>query len=301
MLVIVMNESNDEKDFDWSPLGEAWWRDKQRATKATEQQTRFACARYRGCSATEAARQSGYSGGAGNEHIRTSGSRAKRSRSVENLLVLAAAEGSPQRPLVSDAEVHQKLSDMINSGDPATALRAIEQRAKMKVQEAERGRGDEWDGFSEERVVRDMIKIFCQREPHRGDAAAGIVLVLGCGLRNLPLFHDLAPLLKEEWPEIFNKLYARGGDFNRAAIDEQLADKTYQLYARQLLWGEVGMVIDSDGNVRPDSQGRAVIKPTSSIPTWSNHKTNGTVAPEATNADTAASPAAEAEEQSAAA
>ena len=283
MLVIVMNELNDKKEFDWSPLGESWWRYKHRATKATAQQTKFACARYRGCSATEAARQSGYSGGTDNEHIRTSASRALRSKSVENLLVLAAAEGSPRRALVSDDEVHQKLSDMINSGDPATALRATEQRAKMKAHEAERGRGEEWDGLSQERWVRDLLLV--PNHVNRADVAAGILLLMGCGLRNAPLFHDVVPMVKEEWPEVFNKLYAKGNDSNRAEIDSHLADRTYQLYGRQLLWGEMGFIVDGDGKVRPDPQGRRVIHPTVSMPTWDNDNTSGSAAPEAANAN----------------
>ena len=129
-----------------------------------------------------------------------------------------------------------------------------------------------WDGFLDDRLVRNMIKSFSQRETHRGDAAAGIILILGHGLNNLPLFHDLAPLVKESWPEVFGKFYARGNDFSRAEVDSRLADKSYQLYTRQLLWGELGYVIDNAGNARPDPQGRAVVKPTVSIPSWENRK-----------------------------
>jgi hypothetical protein len=48
-----------QNGFDWAPLGEAWWTDVGKQLSAKPRQLKFAAAKYRGCSNTEAARQAG--------------------------------------------------------------------------------------------------------------------------------------------------------------------------------------------------------------------------------------------------
>ena len=66
-------------DFDWGKLGETWWLDVGKQLGAEPRQLKFAVAKHRGCSNTEAARQAGYKS-ADPDAMRSTGLRCERRR-----------------------------------------------------------------------------------------------------------------------------------------------------------------------------------------------------------------------------
>jgi hypothetical protein len=131
----------EQTDFDWSPLGSAFWVEAQKTTGASDQQTRFACCRYRDMSATGSARSSGYVGEG--VTLRQAGSRAAKSTAVMQLLALASAEGGGSDGTVDAAEAKQILSRLARGSDPSVRIRALEALSKMdeaaKASAAEEG------------------------------------------------------------------------------------------------------------------------------------------------------------------
>src|SRR5262249_17822904 len=123
-------ENVTETDFDWSPLGEAFWTEAAGTVGATLLQSRFACCRHRGMTATGSARASGYSGD--KVSIRQAGHRAAKSTAVMNLLALAKAEsGEGPDGVVTGAEAKRILSRLARGSDPAIRIKALESLARM--------------------------------------------------------------------------------------------------------------------------------------------------------------------------
>jgi hypothetical protein len=119
--------------FDWGPLGEAWWLETAEQLGASALQTKFACAKHRGCSNTEAARQAGYK--ADGDGIRSAGYRAMRSNLVERLLAFAAGEDGGYGGEVDRDEAKRILSSLARGSDPRVRISAVEQINKMDAQE----------------------------------------------------------------------------------------------------------------------------------------------------------------------
>jgi hypothetical protein len=129
-----MNEQTTE--FDWSPLGSAFWEEAQKTTGASDMQVRFACCRHRGMTAVGSAKAAGYSGDA--DSIRQAGSRAAKSTAVMNLLALAQAEqAGGDDGTVSPAEARRILSRLARGSDPSVRIRAVELLAKLEREERE--------------------------------------------------------------------------------------------------------------------------------------------------------------------
>src|SRR5262249_16412752 len=125
-----------ETDFDWSPLGEAFWKEAAGTVGATPLQAKFACCRQRGMTATGAARASGYSGDKAT--IRQAGSRAARSSAVMNLLALAKAEtGEGPDGVVTGAGAKRILRRLARGSDPNVRIKALESLARMDRDERE--------------------------------------------------------------------------------------------------------------------------------------------------------------------
>ena len=115
--------------FDWGPLGETWWHETAGQLGASPLQARFACAKHRGCSNTEAARQAGYK--AEGDGIRSAGYRAMRSNIVERLLAFAASEGGGYGGEVDRDEARRILSSLARGSDPSIRISAIDKLTKM--------------------------------------------------------------------------------------------------------------------------------------------------------------------------
>ncbi|HXX50935.1 MAG TPA: hypothetical protein VEI98_06570 [Xanthobacteraceae bacterium] len=124
------------EDFDWGELGSDWWLTTSREIGANTKQAMFACAKHRGASNTEAARQSGY--GSGSEAaVRAEGYRVFRSNTVQQLLSLAVAEaGGGYGGDITDAEARQILAKLARGSDPQVKIKALESLAKMDAVKA---------------------------------------------------------------------------------------------------------------------------------------------------------------------
>jgi hypothetical protein len=107
----------NESDFDWSPLGEGFWLDAQKTTGASTVQTRFACCRHQGKTATLSAKLAGYGGeGMG---LRTAGSRAAKSNAVVALVQLAQIEqAGGDDGTLGGPEARRILSKLARGSDP---------------------------------------------------------------------------------------------------------------------------------------------------------------------------------------
>src|SRR4249919_526452 len=109
-----MGEQQDQ--FSWGELGEAFWRESGVACHATEQQIRFACARHQGANKSKAAALAGYKGTP--EGLRSQGVRAGGTKAVDDLLTLAAAaESGGDETVATAAEIDKKLTKLIRSPD----------------------------------------------------------------------------------------------------------------------------------------------------------------------------------------
>lgn len=233
-----MNERNES--FDWSPLGEAWWR---RAAgdlnlkNLTEKQIKFACAKHRGCTDSEAARQAGYGS---EETIRQAAYKASGSTGVNQLLAFATSEepgGTTGH--VDSTEAKEILSKLARSGDPNTSIRAIEQLSKLKEKEAALGQSIEGDGFSEWRWCRDMLSV--------PNGAAMIVYGLDGqdrSLASIPLLHDVYSACMRDAPEAWAAALKKQSNVMRAVLERHLSDPDWQRDARVKIWREIGVEID---------------------------------------------------------
>jgi len=147
-------------DFDWSPLGESFWRDCQNTVGANERQLRFACVKHRGTvdhhavSNTQAARLAGYT--TDGEAIRQVAYRTFRSDAVQRLLAFASAEmrGSTDGT-VDGIEAKRILSGLARGGDPSVKIRAVE--SLMKMEELERAPKDDPPSLDE--MLRQIADI----------------------------------------------------------------------------------------------------------------------------------------------
>jgi hypothetical protein len=126
----------NESDFDWSPLGEGFWLDAQKTTGASIVQTRFACCRHQGKTATLSAKLAGYGGeGVG---LRGAGHRAAKTNAVIAMIQLAQAEqAGGDDGTVDGPEARRILSKLARGSDPSVRIRAVELITKLHQQERE--------------------------------------------------------------------------------------------------------------------------------------------------------------------
>jgi hypothetical protein len=236
-----MTDSTD--DF-YKPFGEAKWRDLAATAGASELQLRFSIARFNGASAAKAAEIAGYSGS--RDELRRAGYSAVRSTAVTALLDLAAVD-SPYESALTDQEVDRKIAKLVRSGDPNVSMKAAELFDKRRARAKEAGEGPTDDGFEDWRYCRDYLI---------QDNGASQFMLFYRGLRknlggpvNYPLLIDVYTLAQGEpfGQAIFDWA---GRDMNEASKDDlakKLADKNYQLEARQKIWAEIGIKLDKNG------------------------------------------------------
>jgi hypothetical protein len=236
-------------DFDWQPLGRDWWLEVAKSVGADERQLKFACSKFKSCSHTEAARRAGYGDGDG-EAAKQAGYRLSRTRVVTTLLALASAEcrGGPDGA-VDSKEARAILSGLARSSDPSIRIRACEAIQRMDNAERELGTARDDDGMADWRVVRDVLLMPSHM---RGELAAGFALSLvPLAMSRWPMLHDLAPVVRKTWPEVWERLLSRQSRPMRSELDRFLADPSWQLEARERIWAEVNFEIGADGVPRP--------------------------------------------------
>ena len=191
-----------ERDI-WSPLGEEAWRQLADGTGASELQLKFAAARFSGASASGAAKLAGYSGDA--EGIRRAGYTALRSTAVQNLLELAAIN-APGEANISDKEIDAKLARLIRSGDPQVVLKAMDTHAKREATKA--AAGDKEEELSPEDDAKAVLGSVFGGLLGVAAMQLGIITQYGPRLsfKAVPLFKELAPNIKADFPEIWQRI-----------------------------------------------------------------------------------------------
>jgi hypothetical protein len=232
-------------EFDWGPLGEAWWRENGEAARASELQIKYACARHQGATMVKAATLAGYSGTG--DQLRSAGSRAEGTTAVDSLLTLAAAaESGVASDTVTDVEIDRKLAKLIRNPDGAISLKAIEAHDKRIAARKQRGEDPTDDGFSDWRQCRDWLLSM---------GASSFML----GYRhmkgalghpgNFPLLLDVRNMALGEphGPQVWEWACQGLSVDMKNDLDIKLASKDYQLAARQKIWAERGIKIGANG------------------------------------------------------
>jgi hypothetical protein len=208
----------------WHPLGEKTWRELSDGTGASELQLKFAACRFGGASATKAAKLAGYSGD--NDSIRRAGYTATRSTAVQALLELASV-AAPGESRITDREIDAKLARLIRSADPNVVIKAAELHAKREGARKDAGEVQEEElspKLALEREARGLLG--CDMGGTLGVAAMYLGIITKYGPRlsfaALPLFKELAPSIKAEWAEVWQRIL---GSLDRecAAEAEQFA------------------------------------------------------------------------------
>jgi len=201
-----MNEQTTE--FDWSPLGSAFWEEAKKTTGASDLQVRFAACRHRGMTAVGSAKAAGYSGDA--DSIRQAGSRAAKSTAVMAMVQLAQIEqAGGDDGTLSGPEARRILSKLARGSDPSVRIKAIETLNRIDREERDRavasGREPTWD--------ESALEILATA----GEMGVGLVgmvaLAHGLDISYSP-FREIAPHLKADWPDIWSKLIAHIGGIN---------------------------------------------------------------------------------------
>jgi hypothetical protein len=198
----MSNTPTTDTAFDWSPLGEQRWRELGEAAGCTELQLRFGVARFQGASQTAAARMSGYEGTG--DAIRRSGYAACRSTGVQNLLELAAIN-APESIAITEKEISAKIAKLIRSSDSAVSLKAMELHAKREVAQASVVTEEELSPEDDARAILGSIY-----GGLLGCAAMHLGVIQQYGprldLAAVPLFRQLAPNVRGEFPDIWARI-----------------------------------------------------------------------------------------------
>jgi hypothetical protein len=182
-----------EDAFDWNPLGEAWWRDAARQLGASDKQTMFAAAKFRGCSNTQAAKEARYTATT-DAGLRTTGYRLARANIIERLLAFAAGEGGGADGSVTRDEGRRILSSLARGSDPSVRIRAIEQLAKFD--EADRHQRPATSLEPREISIEILREI-----PRYGPGILADTHFDFTGqLFGMPFLKELAPLLRRDFP-----------------------------------------------------------------------------------------------------
>jgi hypothetical protein len=235
--------TNNDDNFDYGPLGRDWWLEAGETTKATDTQIRFACARHMGATRTRAAELAGYSS-SDPQGLRTAGSRADDTKSVEEMLVMASAAsvGATDDPFTV-AQARQKIGRMVKTSlDPSTVIKGTELLAKLDQVDKDRGETPLDDGYEAWRQERDFLTL-------PNGAVAYLLIHLDTTLMgnvgNLKLLHDTYPrLMKQKYgPELWAESRARLSEEMRDRLDELLYDPNHQLEDRKKVWAEIGIDI----------------------------------------------------------
>jgi hypothetical protein len=199
--------TDNNETFDWGVLGESRWRELGEGTGASELQLRFAACRFSGASATRAAKLAGYSGDSA--ALRRAGYSAVRSTAVQNLLELASIH-APADARISAKEIDAKVAKMIRSADSNVSLKAMEVFAKREAARKE--------AESNEPELPPQVVILNEARSLLGCGLGGLLHVAAMHLgiignygprlsfAALPLFSELAPNIKAEYPEVWQRI-----------------------------------------------------------------------------------------------
>jgi hypothetical protein len=215
----------DNDIFDWGQLPMDWWLQTALEIGADERHAKFAAAKFRNCSNTEAARLSGFGTG-GAESQRSEGYRVARSNKVNQLLALASAQagGGPDGSLTR-SEARGILTAMARGSDPQIRIKAIELLSKMDREEQEAGPSDDAiDPKEEARLLSIEI-------PQMGVGAA---LALTAWARHFghlmsfPYLREVLPVFVTNFPDDWKRLLEKHSPDERAFLDGFAAGPTLE-------------------------------------------------------------------------
>lgn len=248
------------------PARQVDWAAGQELTGCSDMQTAFVKAILQGASQTRAAIQAGYRGeGAG---LRGAASRIAKGNRVRALIAWAKAGGAGPPSEPGDLrELKKILWRHARGTDAARSIAATQALHKIEADERDAGMTQAADGMSEDRLGRDLLMT------NRDGAASYALLLCGQGLAlsRLPLFWDMHQYIMATYPELWERLEARQSKVMLEDLRARLADPSWQLWARQKVWGERGWIVDPlDNKAKPDPQGRPYIAPTARQTTYAD-------------------------------
>jgi hypothetical protein len=237
-----------EMDYDAPELD---WAIGKELTGCSDLQVRYVQGICQGLNRSAAAKRAGYVGT--DNAIRSQASRAHKSSKVQALLGWARTGGAGPSDAIGDVTELKKIlwkhargQDKNHAIKAATVLHSLAERERQIVD------GNEWDGLSDWRWARDSIL-------DGPDWTAAFVLWYGRReLAALPMLHDLVPVMKHHWPEIWDKRLARQNANARASLERQLADRDWQRETREQVWAEKGYTLNREGGVTLNPDGARV-------------------------------------------
>jgi hypothetical protein len=195
-------------DFDWSPLGERFWREAAEACqhKPSEEQLRFAKLKHEGLNATDSAKGAGYSATT-DDAMRQQGSRAYKTTAVAELLAFAHAEtGKGDSGVVDGKEARRILSRIARKGNNNERVKALEALARLDTQEHERLSNQP------EETLEENLAALITLVPEQG---AGAFLAMssfihaGGFIGSFPFLAEVAPVLSLHFPGDWQRWRAR--------------------------------------------------------------------------------------------
>jgi hypothetical protein len=247
--------------FDWSPLGEQWWTQTAATVGANKKQLMFACAKYRGCSNAQCAKESGY--GSTADARKAEGYRVFKSNTVQSLLALAAAEeGGKSKGDITPQEARTILSKLARGSDPAIKIKALESLAKMDAAEKNTPAHDydnkEGNPLHKHRMFRDVLNSV----GHRHAATLCVLMHSNTGvyLGGMPLLHDVWHKLQSEplGMTVWKSCLDTHSESMKEATAQNLLNLEFGWTDRKEIWAEIGKppIGPSPGNTaRKESRG----------------------------------------------
>ena len=152
-----------DDNFQWPESPDRdWWLRTSMSLGGGERHAKFAAARFRGCSATQAARESGFGGTP--MGMRSEGSRVSKTARVLQLIALAQAEtrGAGSADTLTLAESKKILTDLARGSDPNVRLKSIDAMTKLTAAEREdRRSSEELDPHQEPEILARRLLSTC--------------------------------------------------------------------------------------------------------------------------------------------
>jgi hypothetical protein len=196
----------EKDDFDWGQLPYEWWIETGKTVGADIRHLKFAAAKFRKCTNTQAAREAGF--GTGNDQsTRSEGYRVARSNKINQLLALAAVEaGGGYDGTLSQQEARSILTAMARGGDPQVRIKSIELLNKLDIQEATA------NAAKAEENLEENLAALITLVPEQG---AGAFLALsgfihaGGFIYGFPFLAEVAPIISRHFPGDWQRWRAR--------------------------------------------------------------------------------------------
>jgi hypothetical protein len=191
--------------FDWGQIPYETWMEFARMAGADERHAKFAAAKFRHCTNTEAARQAGF-GTANDQSTRSEGYRVSRSNKINQILALAAAEaGGGCDGTLDKREARGILTAMARTSDPNVRIKAIELLNKLEREEAEA------NVKPEENLEQTCASLICCVTTQGAGAFMALESFINSGgfIGSYPFLAETAPIIARYYPTEWFKWRAK--------------------------------------------------------------------------------------------